>query len=100
MWSMSAIAQSPCGLHACGRVSHLHGDPPVDAVPQTDAGWRLHLVRRRPRRLVALAVGAHLQVLVHNIYRQTSKDKINEKTPAATTASLSSHTLTTPEAKD
>lgn len=31
---------------ACARasLSHLHGDPSVDAVSQTDAGWRLHLV--------------------------------------------------------
>lgn len=48
-------------------VSHLHGDPPVDAAPQTDAGWRLHLVWRRSRCLVALPIWAHLQVFMYNI---------------------------------
>lgn len=47
--------------------SHLHGDPPVNSVPQTHAGRGLNLVGRRARRLVALPVGAHLQVLVNNV---------------------------------
>lgn len=55
-------------LQARAHRSHLHGDPSVDAVPQTDAGWWLHLIWRRSWCLVALAIWAHLQVLVHNIW--------------------------------
>lgn len=59
----------------CGG-SHLHGDPPVDPAPQTDARGRLNLVWGRPGRLVALAVGAHLQVLMNDVCKQKPNEFI------------------------
>lgn len=49
-------------------MSYLGRDASVPPVPQADVGGRLHLVGRRPRRLVALPVGAHLQVLMDDVW--------------------------------
>ena len=52
---------------------HLCRDASVPSVPQTNARGRLHLIGGGPRRLVALAVRAHLQVLMDDIWMRDRK---------------------------
>ena len=55
------------------KYPHLCRDASVSSVPQTHTRGRLHLVGGSPRRLVALPVRPHLQVLMDDIWSRDGK---------------------------
>lgn len=71
--SVAALLCDLCVNEAYREESYLRRDASVPSVPQTDVCGRLHLIRGRPRRLVALPVRAHLQVLMDNVWMREVK---------------------------
>lgn len=80
-WDLSVVALLcyQCVNEAYREESYLCRDASVPSVPQTDVCWRLHLIRGCPRRLVALPVRAHLQVLMDNIWMREIKKRGEKK---------------------
>lgn len=56
------------------KYPHLCRDASVPSVPQTHTRGRLHLIGGSPRRLVALPVRPHLQVLMDDIWSRDGKE--------------------------
>lgn len=77
LWHLSVVALlcDLCVNEAYREESYLCRDASVPSVPQTDVCGRLHLIRGRPWRLVALPVRAHLQVLMDDIWMREIKKR-------------------------